>query len=139
MHLLNYDLCCMLQVRKLEFIIDSLIDEKDRSTQKRGDNTNSRVGGATSALHGSSSSTGDGSSQLSLEINVSRPAEIEAALQQFVTPKVCCPKCSVEIRDDRGCYRGCEIFLSQTLLQGQDNGVYFMNMLHEAKTGRYIA
>lgn len=62
------------------------MDEKDRSTQKRGEATAGRAGGA-GAL-GSTHSASDGSSQLSLEISVSRPAEIEAALQQFVSPKV---------------------------------------------------
>lgn len=65
--------------------MDSLVDEKDRSTQKRGETTG-RAGGTGG--HGSAHSTSDGSSQLSLEISVSRPAEIEAALQQFVSPKV---------------------------------------------------
>lgn len=75
------------QVHQLEFILDSLVDEKDRSTQKRGETGNGRAAGA-GAGHGSIASASDGSSQLSLEISVSRPAEIEAALQQFVSPKV---------------------------------------------------
>lgn len=75
------------QVHQLEFILDSLVDEKDRSTQKRGEATSGRAAGV-GAGHGSANSASDGSSQLSLEISVSRPAEIEAALQQFVSPKV---------------------------------------------------
>lgn len=75
------------QVHQLEFILDSLVDEKDRSTQKRGEATSGRAAGVV-AGHGSANSASDGSSQLSLEISVSRPAEIEAALQQFVSPKV---------------------------------------------------
>lgn len=63
------------------------MDEKDRSTQKRGEGGTSRLAGAV-AGHGSTNSVSDGSSQLSLEISISRPAEIEAALQQFVSPKV---------------------------------------------------
>lgn len=78
------------QVHQLEFILDSLVDEKDRSTQKRGDAAGGRVEGARNG-HASTNSTSDGSSQLSLEISVSRPAEIEAALQQFVSPKVTGP------------------------------------------------
>eukprot|EP00903_Cladosiphon_okamuranus_P017528 g16143.t1 len=74
-------------VHQLEFILDSLVDEKDRSTQKRGDAASGRPEG-TRTGHASTNSTSDGSSQLSLEISVSRPAEIEAALQQFVSPKV---------------------------------------------------
>lgn len=74
-------------MHQLEFILDSLVDEKDRSTQKRGEGTNGRLAG-TGPGHGSTNSASDGSSQLSLEISVSRPAEIEAALQQFVSPKV---------------------------------------------------
>lgn len=62
------------------------MDEKDRSTQKRGEGTAGRPGGA--GAHGSMHSVSDGSSQISLEISVSRPPEIEAALQQFVSPKV---------------------------------------------------
>lgn len=76
------------QVHQLEFILDSLVDEKDRSTQKRGDAAGGRAEGARAGL-ASTNSTSDGSSQLSLEISVTRPAEIEAALQQFVSPKVC--------------------------------------------------
>lgn len=75
------------QVHQLEFILDSLVDEKDRSTQKRGETATGRAAGV-GAGHGSATSASDGSSQLSLEISVSRPAEIEAALQQFVSPKV---------------------------------------------------
>lgn len=75
------------QVHQLEFVLDSLVDEKDRSTQKRADAAGGRAEG-TRAGHASANSTSDGSSQLSLEISVSRPAEIEAALQQFVSPKV---------------------------------------------------
>lgn len=75
------------QVHQLEFILDSLVDEKDRSTQKRGEGVNGRVTRAGPG-QGSTNSASDGSSQLSLEISVSRPAEIEAALQQFVSPKV---------------------------------------------------
>lgn len=75
------------QVHQLEFILDSLVDEKDRSTQKRGDAAGGRPEGARTG-HASTNSTSDGSSQLSLEISVTRPAEIEAALQQFVSPKV---------------------------------------------------
>lgn len=77
-------------MHQLEFILDSLVDEKDRSTQKRGDAAGGRAEGAR-AGHASTNSTSDGSSQLSLEISVSRPAEIEAALQQFVSPKVTGP------------------------------------------------
>lgn len=77
-----------LQVHQLEFILDSLVDEKDRSTQKRGEGANGRHVPQTAAGHGSTNSVSDGSSQLSLEISISRPAEIEAALQQFVSPKV---------------------------------------------------
>lgn len=75
------------QVHQLEFILDSLVDEKDRSTQKRGQGANGRLPGAGLG-HTPTTSVSDGSSQLSLEISVSRPAEIEAALQQFVSPKV---------------------------------------------------
>ena len=75
--------CVSSQVHQLEFILDSLVDEKDRSTQKRGDAAGGRPDGARTG-HASTNSTSDGSSQLSLEISVSRPAEIEAALQQFV-------------------------------------------------------
>lgn len=75
-------------MHQLEFILDSLVDEKDRSTQKRGDSGGGRATAGGGAGHGSAASASDGSSQLSLEISVSRPAEIEAALQQFVSPKV---------------------------------------------------
>lgn len=87
-HLTFSDRCVTSwQVHQLEFILDSLVDEKDRSTQKRGEATSGRAAGV-GAGHGSANSASDGSSQLSLEISVSRPAEIEAALQQFVSPKV---------------------------------------------------
>lgn len=76
-----------VQVHQLESILDALIDEKDRSTQQRGEATNARIRG-TAAQHGLGNSASDESSQLSLEISTSRPAEIEAALQQFVFPKV---------------------------------------------------
>ena len=77
-----------LQVHQLEIILDSLVDEKDRYTQKRGEGANGRHVPQTVAAHASTNSASDGSSQLSLEISISRPAEIEAALQQFVSPKV---------------------------------------------------
>lgn len=79
------------QVHQLEFILDSLVDEKDRSTQKRGDATGGGRPEGPRNGHASTNSTSDGSSQLSLEISVTRPAEIEAALQQFVSPKVTGP------------------------------------------------
>lgn len=80
------------QVGQLEFILDCLVDEKDRSTQKSRDGENTLAtdvtGGGAGPLHASANAASDGSSQLSLEISVSRPAEIDAALQQFVSPKV---------------------------------------------------
>lgn len=63
-------------MHRLEIILDSLADEKDRLDHRRMER------------HETGSNAGEGSSQLSLDVNTSRPAEIEAALQHFVSLKV---------------------------------------------------
>ena len=90
------------QVKQLERILDSLVDEKDRSAQKQRVGTNESIKGkkgstGTVAPRGSANSASDGSSELSLEINASRPPEIETALHRFVSPKV--TDCRVMLRN----------------------------------------
>lgn len=83
------------QIGQLEFILDCLVDEKDRFAHKSRDATGENalatdvIGGSAVPLKASTTNgISHGDSQLSLEISVSRPAEIEAALQQFISPKV---------------------------------------------------
>lgn len=83
------------QIGQLEFILDCLVDEKDRFSPKNRDGNGENAlpmdvteGGAVPRQGSTIDGASDGDSQLSLEISVSRPAEIEAALQQFVSPKV---------------------------------------------------